>query len=175
MQRIFKNALKCVSVAIFVAALSGCAKNEQVEIQSANCATHKGYGSASFEINGDMAPLVEKSAKKALLKTCFKKEDSSVANMRVKIESKQTSNTQIGVIKDKYDNTLSLEIVAIMLIPTDKGGLTTLTSKQNASLNLKSAPIADIGDKSELKDSEVAPFVEENVITALNNLYKEVP
>lgn len=156
--------------------LAGCAKKDSIPSHSEIiCDSYKEYASVNFEVNGDMSELVEKSAKKALAKTCFKKADSSIANMRVKIESKQTSNTQIGVIKDKYDNTLSLEIVAIMLIPTDKGGLTTLTSKQNASLNLKSAPIADIGDKSELKESEVAPFVEENVLTALKNLYKDMP
>ena len=58
-----------------------------------------------------------------------------------------------------------------MLMPTNEGGLTTLTSKQNARLNLKSEPIANLGNKAELSDKEVIPFVETNVLTALTNLF----
>lgn len=154
---------------------AGCAKNEIAHDSEVKCDSYKGYASVSFEINGDMSEIVEKSAKKALTKTCYKKDDNAKLNMRVKVDSKQSLNTQEGFIKDKVDNTFSVEIVVIGQYPTDSGGLTTLTSKQNANLNLKAAPIADIGDKAELNEKEVAPFVEQNVITALKNLYKDVP
>ncbi|MWV62882.1 hypothetical protein DCO58_01815 [Helicobacter saguini] len=167
--RVWLALFACVTL------FAGCAKNEIVHDSEVKCDSYKTYASASFEVSGDMSELVEKSAKKALTKTCYKKDDNAKLNMRVKVDSKQNLNTQEGFIKDKVDNTFSVNIVVIGQYPTDSGGLTTLTSKQNATLNLKAAPIADIGDKGELNDKEVAPFVEKNVQAALNNLYKDVP
>ncbi len=62
-----------------------------------------------------------------------------------------------------------------MLIPTEQGGLTTLTSKQTAKLNYKSEPIADLGSKAEITDEEVNSFVEENTLAALKNLFNDIP
>ncbi|RDU67025.1 hypothetical protein CQA53_01815 [Helicobacter didelphidarum] len=165
-----------MGVAILSYIFVGCADKSEVEqSNSMQCNTYKDYASATFEVEGDLAEQIEKIAKKALTKTCFKKAENSTTNIRVKIQSKQTLHTESGFIKDKHDNTLTLTITAIMLIPTNEGGLTTLTSKQNATLNLKSSPIADFGSKSELSEKEVVPFVEQNVGVALNNLFKEMP
>lgn len=154
----------------------GCANKNNTESEHAvSCNTYKNYASASFEVEGDMVEIVEKTAKKALMKSCFKKAENSTSNLRIKIQSNQTLHTESGFIKDKHNNTLSLDIAIIMLMPTNKGGLTTLTSKQNARLNLKSEPIANLGNKAELSDKEVIPFVETNVLTALTNLFNDMP
>ena len=154
---------------------SGCAKKAEVEAKEGKCYVNKYFASVSFEVSGDMAELVEKSAKKALLNSCFKKSETSNTNLRIKIDSKQTLITESGFIKDKLDNSLNINIAAIVMIPTSEGGLTTLTSKQNATLNLKSTPIASIGNKAELSEKEVAPFVESNTTKALNNLFNDIP
>lgn len=152
-----------------------CAKKEVSQESANKCSVYKNYASAAFEVNGDMLDLVERTAKKALVKSCFKKEDESKSNLRIKIDSKQDLQTQSGLIKDEHNNTFTINITAIMLIPTEQGGLTTLTSKQDASLNLKSAQYADIGKKAEITEAELIPFVEQNVLVALNNLFKDMP
>lgn len=165
-----------VSILIVTILGLGCAKKAEVEQKNiAHCAVYKNFASATFEVEGDMAPLVEKTAKKALARSCFKKSDDSNANLRIKIEAKRVLHTESGFIQDKYDNSFNVTIHAIMLIPTEQGGLTTLTSTQNAKLNLKSSQIADLGSKSELTDKEVNSLVEDNVLQALNNLFKDIP
>lgn len=169
--------LKIIGSALVVAILSvGCAKKTDVEQKNiAHCAVYKYFASATFEVEGDMSPLVEKTAKKALTKSCFKKSDDSNANLRIKIEAKRALRTESGFIQDKHDNSFNVTIHAIMLIPTEQGGLTTLTSTQNAKLNLKSSQIADLGSKAELTEKEVSALVEENVLQALKNLFKDMP
>lgn len=164
-----KFCIACLSAVFFIS----CSKVSDVSHNSvAQCAEYKDYASVSFDVNGDMADIIEKSAKKAFAKSCYKKSDNSSTNLRVRIDSKALMKKQTGVIKDDIENTLSISIAVVMLMPTDDGGLTTLTSKQEASLKLKSQPIADIGNKSEIKDEDVTPFVENNVLVALENLIK---
>lgn len=171
----YANKLCVIGMIGFSIIAIGCGNNEKIEPEvSTQCASYKNYASATFEVNGDMNDLIEKVAKKALTRSCFKKSDTSTANLRIKIESKATLNTETGFIQNKYDNTLQLMITAIMLVPTDQGGLTTLTSKQEATLNLKAKPIADIGGTAELSKEEVVPFVEQNVAIALENLFKDM-
>ncbi len=164
------------SIFVFVLLGAGCAKKAEVEQTNiAQCVLYKHFASATFEVEGDMAELIEKTAKKALTKSCFKKADDSNANLRIKIEAKKTLHTESGFIQDKHDNSFDVAIHAIMLIPTEQGGLTTLTSTQNAKLNLKSSQIADLGSKSELTEKEINDLVEENVLQALQNLFKDMP
>ncbi len=164
------------SALIFSLIITGCASKKEVEHKNiAKCENYKNFASATFEIEGDMTEIVEKTAKKALTKSCFKKSENSNSNLRIKIETTKTLHTESGFIKDKHDNTLSLVIYAIMLIPTEQGGLTTLTSKQTAKLNYKSEPIADLGSKAEITDEEVIEFVEDNTLAALKNLFNDIP
>ena len=154
----------------------GCAaKKQEMQADTGSCESYKSYASVTFEVEGNLSELVEKTAKKALARSCFKKSDQSTANMRIQIKSEETKLKESGFIKNKYDNTFRINIVAIMLIPTQQGGLTTLTSNQHASLNMKAEPIADIGSKAELSEKELIPFIEENVSVALVNLWKEMP
>ncbi|RDU73494.1 hypothetical protein CQA66_02020 [Helicobacter aurati] len=160
---------------LLVAAMAGCMSQQQeIQQETSKCESYKPYGSVTFEVEGDMSELVEKTAKKALTKSCFKKSDQSNANMRIKIHSTQTSHAQSGFIQDKHDNSFGLDITAIMLIPTQQGGLTTITGKQTANLHLKSTTIADFGSKSELSEKELVPFIESNVLIALNTLFKNI-
>lgn len=168
----------CVCGAAFALALlgTGCAKKAEVEQQSsAQCVAYKNFASATFEVEGDMAEMIEKTAKKALTKSCFKRSEESNANLRIKITAKKTLQTESGFIQDKHNNTFDVAIHAIALLPTAQGGLTTLTSTQNAKLNLKSSQIADLGSKSELTEEEVSALVEENMLIALQNLFKDIP
>ena len=143
--------IKILGIALAVIMLnSGCAKKAEVEQKNiAQCEVFKTFASATFEVEGDMAEAIEKTAKKALTKS--------------------------GFIQDKHDNSFDITIHAIMLIPTDQGGLTTLTSTQNAKLNLKSSQIADLGSKSEITEQDINDLVEENVLITLNNLFKDMP
>lgn len=168
---------KVISSALVFAIFSiGCAKKAEVEQKNiAHCEVYKNFASVAFEVEGDMQSLVEKTAKKALTKSCFKKSDNSNSNLRIKIEAKKVLHAESGLIQDKYDNSFDVAIHAIMLIPTEQGGLTTLTSTQNAKLNLKSSQIADLGSKSDITEKEVSNLVEENVLQALRNLFKDMP
>lgn len=170
-------SFKTLGCTLIFAMLSvGCAKKAEVDQKNiANCAVYKNFASATFEVEGDMDTLIEKTAKKALTKSCFKKSDESNANLRIKIESKKALHTESGFIQDKHNNSFNVTIHAIMLIPTEQGGLTTLTSTQNAKLNLKSSQIADLGSKSEITEKEINKLVEENVLQALANLFKDIP
>lgn len=169
--------LKILGSTILLITLSiGCAKKVEAEQKNiAQCASYKYFASATFEVEGDMTTFVEKVAKKALTKSCFKKSDESNANLRIKIDAKKVLHTESGFIQDKHDNSFSVTVHAIMLIPTEQGGLTTLTSTQNAKLNLKSSRIADLGSKSEITEKEISDIVEENVLQALENLSKDIP
>ncbi|MCI7410589.1 hypothetical protein [Helicobacter bilis] len=169
--------IKILGIALAAIMLnSGCAKKAEVEQKNiAQCEVFKTFASATFEVEGDMAEAIEKTAKKALTKSCFKKSSDSNANLRIKLEAKKTLQTESGFIQDKHDNSFDITIHAIMLIPTDQGGLTTLTSTQHAKLNLKSSQIADLGSKSEITEKDINDLVEENVLIALKNLFKDMP
>lgn len=169
------SAIMQACVVLLVVAIVGCVSKQQEVQQEANkCETYKTYASVTFEVEGDMSELVEKTAKKALTRSCFKKSDQSNANMRIKIQSAQSLHAESGFIQDKHDNSFSLDITAVMLIPTQQGGLTTITGKQTANLHLKSTTIADFGSKSELSEKEIIPFIESNVLIALNTLFKNI-
>ncbi len=169
--------IKILGVALAALMLnSGCAEKAEVEQKNiAQCAIFKTFASATFEVEGDMAEIIEKTAKKALTKSCFKKSESSNANLRIKINSKKILQTESGFIQDKHDNSFDVTIHAIMLIPTEQGGLTTLTSTQHAKLNLKSSQIADLGSKSDITEKDINDLVEDNVLITLNNLFKDMP
>lgn len=169
--------IKISSIALALVMLnSGCTKKAEVEQKNiAQCQVFKTFASATFEVEGDMSENVEKAAKKALTKSCFKKSGDSNANLRIKIESKKTLQTESGFIQDKHNNSFDVTIHAIMLIPTEQGGLTTFTSTQHAKLNLKSSQIADLGSKSEITEKDIHELVEENVLITLENLFKDIP
>ncbi|STQ86677.1 hypothetical protein LS73_003100 [Helicobacter muridarum] len=175
LHKIGLKTLGSLGLASLLIISNGCAsKTEEIEQETVKCESYKTYASATFEVEGDMNELVEKTAKKALTKSCFKKSDQSNANMRIKIQSTQSMQAEAGFIQDKHDNSFSLDITAIMLIPTEQGGLTTITGTQNANLHLKSTTIADFGSKSELSEKEIIPFIESNVLIALNTLFKNI-